>query len=108
VNAPARVRQIRLAWYPLIGAVADLDVFLISFLFLGGAHGPIGPMVVLHYINAPMSKLLRRLVPIERSTNSLDLVLAFSAVILNGALYGLVVALGVASWRALSRRRSTP
>jgi hypothetical protein len=106
VSTNPHIQRIGLRWFPIWGALIDLGLFIFSFVFFGGSHGPIGPMIVLHVINAPMSRLGQWLVPMERSSDTLDLALAFSSVTLNGALYGLGVAIFVAGWRALLRRRS--
>jgi hypothetical protein len=82
-----------------------LILFCSSFVFFGGAHGPAGPMFVLGVINAPIAELGLWLVPPEKSSNALDLVLMFAEVAVNGALYGLVAAIAVASWRAIFRKR---
>jgi hypothetical protein len=97
--------RLRLSSFPLYGALIDLTVFCASFVFFGGTHGPIGPMIVLHVINAPVASFVSWLVPFEKSSNALDLVLMFAVVVMNGALYGLAAALVVASWRAIFRRR---
>lgn len=97
--------RVRLRLFPVYGAGIDLIVFCASFVFFAGAHGPAGPMFVLGVINAPISELGLWLVPPERSSNALDLVLMFAVVVVNGALYGLAAALVVASWRAIFRRR---
>jgi hypothetical protein len=98
---------VRLRSFPLYGAMIDLILFCASFAFFGGAHGPTGPMYVLHVMNAPVAKLGSWLLS-ERSSTAFDLMFAFGEVALNGALYGLAVALVVASWRAIFRRgRST-
>jgi hypothetical protein len=84
------------------GALADLAVFVASFAFFGGAHGPAGPMYILGVLNAPIRELADRLVPMERSSDTIDLALAFVVVIVNGALYGLLVGAVVSFWRRVT------
>jgi hypothetical protein len=83
-------------------ALADVAVFVASFAFFGGAHGPAGPMYVLGVLNAPIRELADRLVPMERSSDTIDLALAFVVVIVNGALYGLLVGAVVSLWRRVT------
>jgi len=93
----------RLRWYPLYGATIDVLLFCASFVFFAGAHGPAGPMFVLHVVNAPIAAIGVRFLS-ERTTTSYDLLFAFMEVAVCGALYGLIVAFCVAGWRAVSRR----
>ena len=86
------------------GAFVDLAAFCASFVFFGGAHGPEGPMFMLTVINAPMRSVARALVPADSSSENIDLVMMFAVVLLNGALYGLIIGIGVAFWRAVFRR----
>ncbi len=86
------------------GALADLVVFLLSFGFSGGAHGPAGPMFVLSVINRPLAEAANWLIPMERSSNALDLVMMFLVVILSGGLYGFVVGSAVSAWKILRSR----
>ena len=87
------------------GAVADLAVFVGSWLLFGGVHGPTGPMFVLGALNAPIREIVDRLVPMERSTDTVDILLAFVVVLVNGALYGFLVWIISAAWR---HRRHRP
>jgi hypothetical protein len=86
------------------GALADLAAFLASFAFFGGAHGPAGPMYVLGVLNAPVREVVDQLVPMERSSDAIDIALAFVVVLVNGAIYGLVVGAAVNFWRRLAAR----
>jgi hypothetical protein len=95
----------RLRFFPLWGALIDVIFFCASFMFSGGAHGPVGPWFVLWVINAPIAELGSRLFPFEDRWLALDPLLAFAEVAINGALYGLVAALVVALWRAIRRKR---
>jgi uncharacterized protein YqgC (DUF456 family) len=80
------------------GAVIDLIVFVGSFVFSGGAHGPAGPTIVLGVLNAPVRELVVRNWPPEARTNTTTLVLAFLVVLVNGAVYGLVFGLLSRLW----------
>jgi hypothetical protein len=91
--------------FVLWGALLDLAVFIASFAFFGGAHGPAGPMFVLGVLNGPLRELSDRLIPMERSTPSLDIALAFGVVLVSGALYGLIVGLVAVGWRRIRGRR---
>src|SRR5262245_27799174 len=81
--------------FVLLGVKVDLALFAASFAVFGGAHGPAGPMFVLNVLNAPVLGVVNRLWPAERSTDLVDLLLAFLVVIVNGALYGAVAGLVV-------------
>jgi hypothetical protein len=96
--------RLRLRMFPLYGAIIDLIVFCISFIFFGGAHGPAGPMFVLWVINRPIAEDRSRLIPFETTSNTMDMVLALGVLAVNGALYGLVAAIVVALWRAIFRK----
>src|SRR5262245_54984085 len=90
---PRDMKRLTLTGCTAWGALVDLVVFIGSFVFFGGAHGPAGPMFVLGVLNAPVRELVVRLWPPEARTNSDDVMLAFLVVLLNGALYGLLVGL---------------
>jgi hypothetical protein len=96
----------KLRWFPLYGAAIDVLVFCASFLFYGGAHGPSGPMFVLHILNAPVASIGRRFLR-DRATSSYDVSLVFVEIAANGALYGLVVATVVALRRTFRPPHST-
>lgn len=87
------VKSRTLASYARWGALIDLLVFVGSFAFFGGAHGPSGPMFVLGVLNAPIREVAVRLWPPEARTNTTDLVLVFGVVLVNGALYGVLAGL---------------
>jgi hypothetical protein len=65
-------------------------------------------MFMLTVVNAPVRNIARALVPAERSSDSLDLLMMFAVVLVNGAIYGLIVWAGVKLWRGLMARRSAP
>ena len=87
----------RVAAFVVWGAVIDLTVFLMSFIFFGGAHGPAGPMFVLGVLNWPGTRLYNVLVPMEKGSNAQDAVFMFVVVIASGAVYGLLAGLIVAA-----------
>lgn len=97
----------KLRWYPLYGAVIDVLLFCVSFLFYGGAHAPAGPVFVLHILNSPVATIGRWALR-DRTTSSYDVFFVFAEIAANGALYGLVVATVVALRGALRRRRRSP
>jgi hypothetical protein len=99
-------RLLRFTWW---GALIDLGVFLVSFVFFGGGHGPIGPMLVLGILNAPGREAADRLWPAERTTSAIDALLMFVVVVVNGALYGAIVG-GIVEFRRFltMRRRRSP
>jgi hypothetical protein len=92
----------RLCAYAVWGAIIDLIIFGSSFGFFGGAHGPVGPMIVLTVFNAPVRAVAIRIWPMERSSPNFDIVLAFAVVVVNGAIYGLLAGPIISWWR---RRR---
>ena len=98
----------RLGSFVRWGALIDLAVFCGSFAFFGGSHGPAGPMIVLGVLNAPVRELAVRLWPMERTTDTIEVVLAFAVVLVNGALYGLVAGLIAALWRRARGSTSEP
>ena len=98
----------RLATSVLWGALADLAVFCASFAFFGGPHGPIGPMLVLSVLNAPVNQLFNRLFPEDQTSNATDTVLMFVVVLVSGALYGLVAGLIAPLWRRARGSTSEP
>jgi len=81
------------------GALTDLAILLISFLFLGGPHGPAGPMFVVGVLNAPVNDQVNRLIPMEQIDPFADLLLMPLVIVVNGALYGLIVGFAVLAWR---------
>jgi uncharacterized membrane protein required for colicin V production len=56
-------------------------------------------MYVLGVLNAPVRELADILVPMERSSDAIDIALAFVVVLVNGAIYGLLVGAAVSFWR---------
>lgn len=89
--------------FVLWGALVDLGVFLASFVFFGGAHGPQGPMFVLGVLNAPVRELADRMWPAETSTDAIDAVMMFEVVLVNGAVYGFLVGVLVKTWLVLRK-----
>ena len=61
-------------------------------------------MYVLGVLNAPVRELADRLVPMERSSDAIDIALAFVVVLVNGAIYGLLVGTVVGFWRSATVR----
>jgi len=61
-------------------------------------------MYVLGVLNAPVRELADILVPMERSSDSIDIALAFVVVLVNGAIYGLLVGVAVSFWRRVTAR----
>jgi hypothetical protein len=82
--------SVSLVKYAVRGALIDLLILCVSFLFFFGPHGPIGPIFVLWVLNWPGTALAHRVVPAEWSSNVVDPILAFATVVLTGAVYGLV------------------
>ena len=98
----------RLGAYACSGALVDLVVFFGSFVFFGGAHGPIGPMIVLAGLNAPVREVTVRIWPMERSSPTFDIVLALAVIVVNGALYGVLVGLVATLWRRARGPKPAP
>ena len=88
-----------------MGALVDLGMFCLSFVFFGGPHGPEGPFFVINVLNAPVAPVLLEALPLETSALK-GMVVAFGVVALNGALYGLLVGLAVVGWRRIRERRA--
>ena len=101
------VKRRALTTYAGCGALIDFVVFVGSFAFFGGAHGPAGPMFVLGVLNAPIREFVVRQWPPETRTNTTDVVLAFLVVLVGGALYGLLVGLLSRLWQFFRRPRSS-
>jgi hypothetical protein len=83
------------------GALVDLAIFVLSFIFLGGAHGPIGPLVVLA-ANYPVYYLVHLFFETAPTSELLQLLLMIVIVTVNGAVYGIVVGFAM---QAADRRR---
>src|SRR5262245_29919160 len=90
--------------FALWGGFLDLAIFVASFVFFQGAHGPKGPMFVLGVLNAPVRGLADRLWPAETSTNVIDAIMMFVVVLLNGAAYGFLVGVVVKAGAVLRAR----
>jgi hypothetical protein len=74
----------------LRGAGFDLALFAVSFFIpLGGSHFPVGPAIVLRYVNWPAWWLMHKLITDPGGDGS-QLVLYCGAVVLNGAAYGAI------------------
>ena len=61
-------------------------------------------MYVLGVLNAPVRELVDRLVPMERSSDAIDIALGFGVVLVNGAIYGLLVGAAVSFCRVVTVR----
>ena len=73
-----------------LGAACDLALFVISFFVpVGGSHYPVGPAVVLRYVNWPTWLVMHELIE-DPGGDASQAVLYFGAVVLNGAAYGAV------------------
>ena len=74
----------------LCGAGCGLGIFVVSFFLpLGGPHFPVGPAVVLRYLNWPTWWLMHQFID-DPGGDASQLVLYSGAVLLNGAFYGLI------------------
>lgn len=74
----------------MLGAAFDLALFIVSFFApLGGSHYPVGPALVLHYVNWPAWWLMHEVI-VDPGGDASQTLLYVGAVVLNGAVYGAI------------------
>src|SRR5262245_30018709 len=83
--------------------VAALAVFVCCCALVAGATGPVGPLVVVGILNAPVRVTFDHL-GIDPASDFEQIFWSFAVVIVNGALYGLVAGLLVSAGRTLAAR----